>query len=163
MLSASGAVLLKGPKSCGKTATAKQFSNSILEIDRDSQVPVIMATNPKLLLLGETPRLIDEWQEQPEIWNYVRHEVDDRNAKGQFILTGSANPTDDLKLHSGAGRFTVLQMDTMSWQELGYSTGMVKMSGLLQGSCFDYYDKAVELDFIIDRILIVLKWKCQNL
>ncbi|HOO84767.1 MAG TPA: DUF4143 domain-containing protein [Prolixibacteraceae bacterium] len=154
MLSASGAVLLKGPKSCGKTATAKQFSNSILEMDRDSQVPVIMATNPKLLLLGETPRLIDEWQVQPEIWNYVRHEVDDRNAKGQFILTGSANPTDDVKLHSGAGRFTVLQMDTMSWQELGYSTGMVKMSDLLQGSCSDYYDKAVELDFIIDRILI---------
>jgi len=113
-----------------------------------------MATNPKLLLLGETPRLIDEWQVQPEIWNYVRHEVDDRNAKGQFILTGSANPTDDVKLHSGAGRFTVLQMDTMSWQELGYSTGMVKMSDLLQGSCSDYYDKAVELDFIIDRILI---------
>lgn len=154
MLSASGAVLLKGPKSCGKTATAKQFSNSILEMDRDSQVPIMMATNPKLLLLGETPRLIDEWQEQPEIWNYVRHEVDDRNTKGQFILTGSANPSDDVKLHSGAGRFTVLQMDTMSWQELGYSTGIVKMSDLLQGSCSDYYHKAVELDFIIDRILI---------
>lgn len=154
MLSASGAVLLKGPKSCGKTATAKQFSNSILEMDRDSQVPVMMATNPKLLLLGEIPRLIDEWQVQPEIWNYVRHEVDDRNAKGQYILTGSANPADDVKLHSGAGRFTVLQMDTMSWQELGYSTGMVKMSDVLQGSCSDFYDKAVELDFIIDRILI---------
>ena len=153
-LSASGAVLIKGPKSCGKTATAKQYAKSVLEMDRDPQVPVIMATNPRLLLTGDTPKLIDEWQEQPEIWNYVRHEVDDRNAKGQFILTGSANPTDDVKLHSGAGRFTVLQMDTMSWQELGYSTGMVKMSDLLQGSCPDYYDKAVELDFIIDRILI---------
>ena len=80
-LSASGAVLIKGPKSCGKTATAKQFVKSILEMDRDEQVPIIMATKPQLLLLGDTPRLIDEWQEQPEIWNYVRHEVDDRNAK----------------------------------------------------------------------------------
>jgi uncharacterized protein len=133
-LSASGAVLIKGPKSCGKTETAKQFAKSLLEMDRDKQVPVIMATNPQLLLAGTTPRLIDEWQEQPEIWNYVRHEVDDRKAKGQFILTGSANPNDDVKLHSGAGRFTVVQMDTMTWQELGYSTGIVKVSDLLQGA-----------------------------
>jgi hypothetical protein len=76
-LSASGAVLIKGPKSCGKTETAKQFAKSILEMDRDKQVPVIMATDPRLLLKGQTPRLIDEWQEQPEIWNYIRHEVDD--------------------------------------------------------------------------------------
>jgi len=153
-LSASGAVLIKGPKSCGKTATAKQYAKSVLEIDRDKQVPIIMATNPQLLLLGDTPRLIDEWQEQPEIWNYVRHEVDDRKAKGQFILTGSANPSDTVKLHSGAGRFTVLQMDTMTWQELGYSTGTVKVSALLQGSFPNFYDAGVSLDFIIDRMLI---------
>ena len=153
-LSASGAVLIKGPKSCGKTATAKQFAKSFLEMDRDKQVPVIMATNPQLLLAGNTPRLIDEWQEQPEIWNYVRHEVDERKAKGQFILTGSANPTDDIKLHSGAGRFTVVQMDTMSWQELGHSTGKVKVSDLLQGSFPDFYDAGVSLDFIIDKMLI---------
>ena len=138
-LSASGAVLIKGPKSCGKTATANQFAKSILEMDRDKQVPVIMATKPQLLLVGETPRLIDEWQEQPEIWNYIRHEVDDRKSKGQFILTGSANPTDDVKLHSGAGRFTVVQMDTMTWQELGYSTGIVKISDLLEGDLPDFY------------------------
>ena len=153
-LSASGAVLIKGPKSCGKTATAKQFAKSFLEMDRDKQVPVIMATNPQLLLAGNTPRLIDEWQEQPEIWNYVRHEVDERKAKGQFILTGSANPTDDIKLHSGAGRFTVVQMDTMSWQELGHSTGKVKVSDVLQGSFPDFYDAGVSLDFIIDKMLI---------
>lgn len=153
-LSASGAVLIKGPKSSGKTETAKQFAKSILEMDRDKQVPVIMATNPQLLLAGATPRLIDEWQEQPEIWNYVRHEVDDRKAKGQFILTGSANPTDDVKLHSGAGRFTVLQMDTMTWQELGYSTGKVKVSDLLQGTGPDFYDAGVSLDFIIDKMLV---------
>jgi len=153
-LSASGAVLLKGPKSCGKTATAKQYSNSILEMDRDRQVPIIMETNPQLLLVGNTPRLIDEWQEQPEIWNYVRHEVDDRKAKGQFILTGSSQPTDDVKLHSGAGRFTVVQMDTMTWQELGYSSGIVKVSDLLQGSFPDFYDAGISLDFIIDKMLI---------
>ena len=91
-MAASGAVLIKGPKSCGKTETAKQYANSILKMDRDPQVSAMMATNPQLLLEGDTPRLIDEWQEQPEIWNYVRHEVDERKAKGQFILTGSANP-----------------------------------------------------------------------
>ncbi len=154
LINASGAVLLKGPKSCGKTATAKQFSKSVLEMDRDKQVPILMATNPKLLLLGDTPRLIDEWQEQPEIWNYVRHEVDDRNAKGQFILTGSANPNDTIKLHSGSGRFTVIQMDTMTWQELGYSTGAIKMSDLLNGVFPEYYAEGVSLDFIIEKMLI---------
>jgi len=153
-LFASGAVLIKGPKSCGKTATARQFSKSVLEMDRDRQVPVLMATNPQLLLVGDTPRLIDEWQEQPEIWNYVRHEVDDRMAKGQFILTGSANPADDVRLHSGAGRFTIVQMETMTWQELGFSTGVAGLSGLLGGVFPDFYDKGVSLDFIIDRMLI---------
>lgn len=153
-LSASGAVLIKGPKSCGKTTTAKQFAKSVLEMDRDKQVPVIMATNPQLLLVGETPRLIDEWQEQPEIWNYIRHEVDERKAKGQFILTGSANPTDDVKLHSGAGRFTVVQMDTLTWQELGFSKGIVKMSDLLKGYFPDFYDAGISLDFIIDKMVI---------
>jgi len=153
-LAASGAVLVKGPKSCGKTETSKQFAKSVLAMDRDMQVPVIMATNPSLLLAGNTPRLIDEWQEQPEIWNYVRHEVDDRKTKGQFILTGSANPNDEVKLHSGAGRFTVVQMETMTWQELGYSTGIVKMSDLLEGSFPDFYEAGVSLDFVMDKMLI---------
>ena len=152
-LSASGAVLIKGPKSCGKTATANQFAKSVVEMDRDKQVPVIMATNPQLLLAGDTPRLIDEWQVHPEIWNYVRHEVDDRKVKGQFILTGSANPGDDVKLHSGAGRFTVVQMDTMTWQETGHSTGIIKVSDLLEGHFPDFYDAGISLDFIIDKML----------
>ena len=153
-LDVSGAVLIKGPKSCGKTETAKQFAKSVLEVDRDPQVPLVMATDPKLLLAGKTPRLIDEWQVQPEIWNYVRHEVDDRKNKGQFILTGSANPSDDANLHSGAGRFTILQMDTMSWQELGFSTGKVKLAHLLQGQTEDFFQEATSLDFILERILI---------
>lgn len=153
-LAASGAVLIKGPKSCGKTETAKQFAKSVLEMDRNPQVPMIMATNPQLLLAGETPRLIDEWQVQSEIWNYVRHEVDDRKAKGQFILTGSANSNDDARLHSGSGRFTVIQMDTMTWLELGHSTGMVKLADLLRGQVADFFQEGVSLDFIIERLLI---------
>ena len=151
---ASGAVLIKGPKSCRKTETASQYAKSELKMDRDPQVSVIMATNPQLLLQGETPRLIDEWQEQPEIWNYVRHEVDKRKSKGQFLLTGSANPPENVRLHSGAGRFTVLQMDTMTWQELGYSSGTVKLSDLLIGAGNDYFEPSISLDFIIERICI---------
>lgn len=123
-------------------------------MDRDPQVPVMMATNPQLLLEGETPRLIDEWQEQPEIWNYVRHEVDKRKSKGVFILTGSANPPEHVRLHSGAGRFTVLQMNTMTWQELGYSSGTVKMSDLLLGADNNYYEPAISLESIIERICV---------
>lgn len=153
-MEAAGAVLIKGPKSSGKTETAKRYANSILKMDSDPQVPIIMATNPQLLLEGETPRLIDEWQEQPEIWNYVRHEVDSRKLKNQFILTGSANPPENVRLHSGAGRFIVLQMETMTWQELGYSSGTVKLSDLLQGSVNGYYEPAVSLDFIAERLCI---------
>lgn len=153
-LAATGAVLLKGPKSCGKTETAKRYAKSVLKMDQDPQVSVIMATNPTLLLVGENPRLIDEWQDQPEIWNYVRHEVDQRKSKGLFILTGSANPPEKVKLHSGAGRFTVVQMDTMTWQELGYSSGTVKLSDLLLGEAIDFYEPAISLDFIIEKICI---------
>ncbi|MFN3528961.1 MAG: ATP-binding protein [Bacteroidia bacterium] len=153
-LAASGAVLIKGPKSCGKTETAKRFAQSILEMDRDPQVSMLMATDPNLLLKGKTPRLIDEWQEQATIWNYVRHEVDKRKEKGQFILTGSANPNDEIKLHSGSGRFTVVHMDTMTWEELGYSTGIVKMADLLTGSISDFYQEGISLNFILDSMLI---------
>lgn len=153
-MAASGAVLIKGPKSCGKTETATQYAKSVLSMDRDPQVPVIMATNPQLLLVGDTPRLIDEWQEQPAIWNYVRHEVDKRKSKGVFILTGSANPPENVKLHSGAGRFTVLQMNTMTWQELGYSSGTVKMSDLLLGTDINYFEPSISLETIIERICV---------
>ena len=85
-MQASGALLIKGPKSCGKTETAKQFAKSLLQVDHDEQVPIVMSINPKILLEGKTPRLIDEWQEQPKLWNYVRHEVDDRKKKGRRRL-----------------------------------------------------------------------------
>jgi len=123
-------------------------------MDRDPQVSVMMATNPQLLLAGSTPRLIDEWQEYPEIWNYVRHEVDQRKTRGEFILTGSSNPPEQVRLHSGAGRFTVVQMDTLTWQELGYSSGSVKLSDLLQGPGENFYEPAVSLEWIIERMCI---------
>lgn len=152
-LNASGALLIRGPKSCGKTETARQFARSLLQVDQDEQVPFIMSTDPKRLLLGDTPRLIDEWQEQPKLWNYVRHEIDNRRRKGQFILTGSANPTEDAKLHSGAGRFTTLAMRTMSWQEMGYSSGKASLSDLLKGLKPDVIDSGMDLELIIERIM----------
>jgi len=152
-LNASGALLIKGPKSCGKTETAKQFAKSILQVDRDEQVPVVMSIDPNILLSGATPRLLDEWQEQPKLWNYVRHEVDDRKEKGQFILTGSANPDEDVKLHSGAGRFTVVEMQTMSWQEMGYSTGQVSIEQLLSGNTLSYINTELPLELIIERMI----------
>ena len=124
-LNASGAVLIRGAKACGKTESAKRKAKSILEVDRDQQVSVLINTAPKRLLSGATPRLIDEWQEQPKLWDYIRHEVDDRKKNGQFILTGSANPEESARTHSGAGRFTIMDMRTMSWQEMGFSTGCV--------------------------------------
>jgi predicted AAA+ superfamily ATPase len=152
-LDASGAILIKGPKGCGKTETAKQFAKSILEVDKDESVPLYMQTQPQRLIEGRVPRLIDEWQEAPRLWNYIRHEVDNRQMKGQFILTGSANPADDVKLHSGAGRFTIAQMDTMSWQEMGYSTGKIEMSKLLKGEYTDVSDERLSVETIAERMV----------
>jgi len=152
-LNASGALLIQGMKACGKTASAKQVANSVVAFDQDEQVPLFMETAPKRLLLGETPRLIDEWQEYPKIWNYVRHEVDDRNLSAQFILTGSANPEESIKMHSGAGRFTIMDMRTMSWQEMGYSSGKIRLSDLFESKRIDIYDEASDLELIVERII----------
>lgn len=98
-LEVSGAVLIEGPKWCGKTRTAKEFSNSQLYMqDPDKRVSYLKAadTKPSLLLKGETPKLLDEWQMAPILWDAVRHEVDIRSTVGQFILTGSAVPKEDL-------------------------------------------------------------------
>jgi len=153
-LNSSGAVLIRGAKACGKTESASQFSGSILHVDKDEQVPVMMKTSPQRLLLGKTPRLIDEWQVEPKLWDYVRHEIDDRKQTAQFILTGSANPEENTKMHSGAGRFTTLDMRTMSWQELGFSTGKVSLESLFEGMKIDIYDEPADLEFIVEKIII---------
>ncbi len=152
-LNASGAVLIRGTKACGKTESAKQIARSVLNVDRDEQVPLLMSSAPKRLLLGDTPRLIDEWQVQPRLWDYIRHEIDERKKTAQFILTGSANPEESVKMHSGAGRFTILDMRTMSWQEMGYSSGKVSLEKLFEGQKIDIYDEPTELEFIIENII----------
>jgi predicted AAA+ superfamily ATPase len=152
-LDSAGALLIRGMKACGKTESAKQFAKSVLNIDQDEQVSLLMQTAPQRLLQGETPRLIDEWQEQPKIWTYIRHEVDKRKQSGQFILTGSSNPEESAKMHSGAGRFTILDMRTMSWQELGFSTGKIRLNSLFKGEKIDIYDEPTELEAIVERII----------
>ncbi len=153
-LNASGALLIRGMKACGKTESAKQFALSIIEFDQDEQVPLFMEAAPQRLLIGETPRLIDEWQEFPKIWNFVRHEVDNRHKTAQFILTGSANPEESIKMHSGAGRFTIMDMHTMSWQELGFSSGKVRLKDLFESQKITIHDEPMNLESIVERIVI---------
>lgn len=152
-LEAAGAVLLRGPKACGKSETSKQKAKSILQVDRDPQVAQLMAIDPGALLVGDTPRLIDEWQFQPRLWDYVRHEVDDRSDKGQFILTGSSNPEEDAVLHSGAGRFIELSMRTMSWQEMGYSDGYIAIEDLFSSKPIAPKEYKLGIKTIIDRLV----------
>lgn len=153
-LDAAGAVLLRGPKACGKSETASQQAKSSLFIDRNPQVDHLMKVNPSILLQGDTPRLIDEWQLQPKLWDYIRHEVDDRPKKGQFILTGSANPSNDTRAHSGAGRFIELTMRTMSWQELRYSDGYVSLESLFMGNNIDPKEYSTSIYELIRRLVI---------
>ncbi len=153
-LEAAGAVLIRGPKACGKSETARQQAKSTLQVDTDPQVPNLMAVDPDALLLGETPRLIDEWQFQPRLWDYIRHAVDDRADRGQFILTGSANPEESARMHSGAGRFIELQMRTMSWQELGYSDGYVSLKNLFAGAQIPTKEYKTDIHEITRRLAI---------
>ena len=153
-LSASGAVLIRGPKACGKTESARQLAGSTLYIDRDPQIDALMNAAPQRLLVGETPRLIDEWQIQPRIWDYVRHEVDERKKNAQFILTGSSNPEDTARMHSGAGRFTTVDMRTMSWQEMGFSNGNISLAKLFEGEKIKIVDHPIDLELIVERIIV---------
>lgn len=133
-LSYKGAVLIEGPKWCGKTTTAEHLAKSILYMDTPSNLRsnLQMADiDPTLLLAGNTPRLIDEWQLAPKLWDAVRFEVDHRHEVGQFILTGSAIPAEDKDLHhSGTGRFAWLTMRPMSLYESGESNGSVSLEQL---------------------------------
>ena len=136
-LEGKGAVLIEGPKWCGKTTTAEQIAKSVLYMDdpQSKEQNVNMAAlNPKRLLNGETPRLIDEWQIAPKLWDAIRFEVDHRDDLGQFVLTGSAVPPDTKEItHTGTGRFSWLMMRPMSLYESGESTGEVSLSRLFEG------------------------------
>ena len=136
-LEGKGAVLIEGPKWCGKTTTAEQLAASILYMDdpeKKEQNIAMSELNPKRLLKGDTPRLIDEWQLAPKLWDAIRFEVDHRGELGQFVLTGSAVPADTKEItHSGTGRFTWLTMRPMSLYESGDSTGEVSLKELFDG------------------------------
>jgi predicted AAA+ superfamily ATPase len=136
-LRAAGGVLIEGPRFCGKTTTAKQYANSTVELDKETGLRTIARTDPTLILPGDTPRLIDEWQLAPLVWNSVRHEIDNRKKKGQFILTGSAVPKDDITRHSGAGRFIRIKMETMTLAERGVGNHEISFSDLFEGTAKD--------------------------
>ena len=131
-LAAAGAVLIEGPRACGKTATAHRMAASEVFLDVDQAAQGMIAVNPGLVLEGAAPRLIDEWQTAPVIWNHVRRAVDERSGKGHFILTGSAVPPDDRTRHTGAGRILRLQLRPMSLFELGHGTGQVSVNDIIE-------------------------------
>ena len=135
-LARMGAVLIEGAKWCGKTSTAANISQSTLfmqDSDNARSYQQMADTKPSLLLKGETPRLIDEWQMSPTLWDAVRYEVDKRGQTGQFILTGSAVPADNLIAHTGTGRFARILMRPMSLYESKESNGTVSLADLFDG------------------------------
>lgn len=138
-LEGKGAVLIEGPKWCGKTTTAEQVAQSFLYMNdpkNKNQNVAMSEIDPQRLLRGATPRLIDEWQIAPKLWDAVRFEVDHRGELGQFILTGSAVPADTREItHSGTGRFSWLTMRPMSLYESGESTGDVSLAQLFTAPC----------------------------
>lgn len=140
-LNAMGAVLIEGPKWCGKTTTAKQLAKSVISLqdtDHREEYLVTAMAKPSFLLEGDTPRLIDEWQDAPMLWDAVRTKVDERSLPGQFILTGS-NAVDESKIHhSGTGRISRMEMLPMSLWEYGESNGSVSLMDL-----FDNPDKEI--------------------
>ncbi len=136
-LAGKGAVLIEGPKWCGKTTTAEQIAKSVLYMDepeKKEQNIALSEISPKRLLRGATPRLIDEWQLAPKLWDAIRFEVDHRGELGQFLLTGSAVPADTKEItHSGTGRFAWFTMRPMSLYESDDSTGEVSLKDLFNG------------------------------
>lgn len=139
-LEAFGAVYIRGPKWCGKTTTAEQKAKSIIRFQdpKTGESNRMMAEiDPSLLLKGDNPRLLDEWQVVPKIWDAVRLQVDDLKVEGLFILTGSTVPVDDDQRHSGTGRISRLTMRPMSLMESGESNGKVSLSSLFLGKAIE--------------------------
>jgi predicted AAA+ superfamily ATPase len=154
-LQATGAVVVEGPRGCGKTETALRASASAVRLDIDDPARAAGLLSPSLLLDGARPRLIDEWQLAPAVWNQVRREVDAVGGRpGQFILTGSAVPADDATRHSGAGRFSRLRMRPMSLAEAGRSSGEVSLARLLGGEAPHASDPGLDVRSIAELISV---------
>lgn len=147
-----GAVLIEGPKWCGKTTTAKQLARSVLDLGDAAvlkQSMQMIEISPKPLLEGETPRLIDEWQALPPIWDSIRSEVDKRGVPSQFILTGSSVlPDAEETIHSGTGRFAHIMMRPMSLYESGESNGTISLKDLFEGKTPEIQQNDLEIDAI---------------
>lgn len=155
-LTAAGAVVVEGPKWCGKTWTSSQHSNSeflIGSAEGNFQNKRLAELAPETVLAGDTPRMLDEWQEVPLLWDAVRSEVDKCNAKGQFILTGSATPNRKGILHSGAGRIARLRMRPMTLFESGDSSGKVSLSELCEGTFTPCMNGEVTLSHLAELIV----------
>ena len=151
-LEAFGAVCVEGPKWCGKTWTSSYHCKSEIMLgnpDGNFQNRQLAQMSPSLVLEGETPRLIDEWQEVPQLWDAVRYKVDQSGNKGQFILTGSATPNHKGILHSGAGRIAKLRMRPMSLFESGNSSGDISLKGRIEPKISGEVDLRKLIDFII--------------
>jgi len=129
-LKSTGGILLKGVRFCGKTTTAMHHAASSVRLDESELIREQATLAPQIILQGDTPRLLDEWQLVPSIWNAVRSEIDRRSKKGQFILTGSASPSDDISAHTGAGRIARLTLRTMSLAESDESIKAVNFNDL---------------------------------
>lgn len=147
-----GAALIEGPKWCGKTTTAKQLAKSVLDLGDYAvlkQSLELIEISPKTLLEGNTPRLIDEWQALPPIWDSIRSEVDRRGEPSQFILTGSSVlPEADETVHSGTGRFATIKMRPMSLYESGESNGTVSLKDLFDGKTIDVQQNDLNIEDI---------------
>lgn len=129
LLRLMGGIVLEGPRACGKTSTGLHHAASSVRLDRP-EARQLAELDPDAVLAGATPRLIDEWQLAPDLWNVIRHEIDTRQAPGQFILSGSAAPSDDVPRHSGAGRMIRVRMRPMALAESGRSSMQVSLSEL---------------------------------
>lgn len=153
-MDAMGAVLIDGPKAVGKTVTASQVARTVVRLDLDRAARSALETYPEQLFSAQTPILFDEWQETPDIWNLVRRAVDDHEGKGLYLLTGSARPRDETRMHSGAGRIGRLRMRPMSLFESGHSSGEISLTALLGGE--DPRGAALPLDVpqLIERIVV---------
>ena len=139
-LKSSGAVLVAGPKFCGKTTTCMLFQKSFIKLNT-LQTINIAKLNPKGVLSGDKPRLIDEWQAVPDIWNQVKDSLDFDYSFGQYILTGSSTPADKAQIHhSGAGRIVPLKMRPMSLYESEESKGLVSLKELFENPNTEYFD-----------------------
>ena len=155
-LSAFGAICIEGPKWCGKTWTSSYHSKSEIYLGDPSgnfQNRKLAEMSPSIVLEGEFPRLIDEWQEVPPLWDAVRFQVDSNTQKGQYILTGSATPNHKGILHSGAGRIAKLRMRPMSLFESGASSGVVSLEALCKGEIKQALTGEVDLRRIIEYIV----------